>query len=844
MAPSLLTSARATAGRALDVFADWWFGGRVWWYAVVVALYAAAAVAFTYPLAVVAADHIPYKPAGDQLFLLSLLEWQRTALLSQPGDFFTGNFYYGSGGALFASDLVLGLQVLYAPLAWLLDNPVLAFNLSHILAYVLNALAMYAAAHTLTGSRAAGLVAGFVYAFGALQLTYASHLQLLAAWWLPLALLFAIRFARSLDWRTFGAAVLMVGIQSATAVQLGVIAAFVVAGFAGVPALWHIVRHRDWRLAGRLVLVSALASAPFIPLARGYLDFSDAWRAERDITEVQFWSVQIRDYLSPGGRMRWYDALGERFPVPSAERRVFPGFMPPLLAALGLAAALIGPRVSGRRLRYAALTAAGLAAVGLVFSLGTHWKWHETVSDVELPYRWLFEHALIFRAIRVVARYSLLAHLGAAVLAAIGVAGLMHLGRRTPGAAVVLAAAISMLVLVEAFPRPLPAFRLPDHAELAEALAEAPPGPMLFVPVNYDEVTRMWISTRAGAGPLVNGYSGHIWQQVWYFRDISEDRSQPEAAALASGLQAYGIRNVVLRESLLGKLDRRAWAAFRRSPIVGGASEAGDYTIVTLDPPGRAPPTSWDSLDARVLATSVPPSAGVTSPLVLANRSDAAWVPPGSSRVRAVELEWIDAAGRTELRAAADVLPPPFLWSGQVHETPMRILTPPAEGEYRLIARIDGVAILDQVLTVADVAPQAFAGTGEGLTAELRLRTPITLSAHPGERLPIHVDALNTGTVGWVEDANVRLGWIWNAVEPDGSLREMPKYEGRLPLLGHIYGDVLPGTGYAFAGRMHAPDEPGVYEVHVSMVSELVAWFDLLPVVIDVEVTPWPREAE
>ena len=151
--------------------------------AAVALLYAASALAFTYPLWLDPGNHIAYKASGDQLWVLSLLEWMRTALFSRPDEFFAGNFYFGSGGAMFGSDLMLGYLPIYGPLAWVTQNPVLAYSLTHIAAYALNAGAMYAAVLVLTRSRPGALLAGAIYAFGPLQLAYSNHFQFLGAWW-------------------------------------------------------------------------------------------------------------------------------------------------------------------------------------------------------------------------------------------------------------------------------------------------------------------------------------------------------------------------------------------------------------------------------------------------------------------------------------------------------------------------------------------------------------------------------------------------------------------------------------------------------------------------------------
>ena len=832
--PSVLTAKAWLASAAA-----WWAVDQRWWHAVAALLYVGAAIAFTHPLLLVAGTDIAYKPNGDQLFVLSVLEWSRTALISKPESFFEGNFYFGTGGALFGSDLLLGFLPVYGPLALLTQSPVLAYSLTHIAAFALNAGAMYAAVLVLTGSRPAALLAGAVYAFGPLQLAYANHFQFLGAWYLPLVLLFGIRLWRGGGWLDFGLATLMVWTQLSTAVHLGVLAAMVYAAFVIPPAVYRVAAGRNSRMGLAMVVAGIAASLPFVPIVHGYLSFSDAWGADRDITEVQHFAPQLRDYLSPTGRLQWYDALMDRFPVPSGERRMFPGFVPPVLAAFGAGAGLLGWTGRRRELRSVSALLLALAALAVLFSLGTHWKRHEVVSEHQLPYLLLFENVSIFRAIRVVARFSLLAHFALAVLAGIGAyAGTRQL-KQLRLAVPLLGLLATGLVLLEALPRPLPTFPIPTDASLRAAVKEAPRGPMLLVPVSQaDEIWRMWMATETGSGPLVNGYSGHIWQQYWYFHESTSALMAGEMAGLAGGLQAYGVRTVAVDLRELDGRDRAAWDAFASGQWVAEVKRADHHLLITLADPTDPAPNRWADVDNTLLVDAAEPGMEFVGALVTGNPAATPWIPPGDSRVRRVRVQWFGADGSVELEHESDALPPPFLRPGQVYATTMQAFAPEAAGNYVLRATTDDELLFERRVLVAPVRPAAFEGSGEGMLASLRLRTPVSFEAVPGELFPLHVDAMNTGRKSWTDEANIRLGWRWWKVNEDGSETEQPKYEGRVPLLGHLYNEIPPGRGYAFAGQLRAPDEPGRYVVRASMLVELVAWFDSDPVEIEVIVRP------
>ena len=166
----------------------------------------------------------------------------------------------------------------------------------------------------------------------------------------------------------------------------------------------------------------------------------------------------------------------------------------------------------------------------------------------------------------------------------------------------------------------------------------------------------------------------------------------------------------------------------------------------------------------------------------------------------------------------------------------MHVFTPSLPGNYVLSATTDGRQLFEQNVVVVSRNHTNFDGSADGMSANLSLRTPKSFVAKPASLLPLHVDALNSGQVAWVDPANIRLGWRWFEVNASGEEVELPAYEGRSPLLGHIWGDIPPGRGYAFTGQLRAPDKPGNYVVRVSMLIELVAWFTIDPIEIQVAV--------
>ena len=347
------------------------------------------------------------------------------------------------------------------------------------------------------------------------------------------------------------------------------------------------------------------------------------------------------------------------------------------------------------------------------------------------------------------------------------------------------------------------------------------------------------MTTETGAGPIVNGYSGHIWKQYWFFSDITRDLIRGDVQSLAAGLQAYGIRAVAVDLRQLGAGDQAAWEAFARGPWVTSVHRSARRLLVMLAEPASPASSRWPELDTTVLADVVEPAAGITGMVVMRNPSNVAWTPPVDPRVRRVKVEWVRADGLVELEHESHILPPPFIGPGQTYTAPLHFFTPTASQNYVLRASTDGEVLFERYVLVTPVDPAAYGDSAQGMSAGLSLRSPASLNLAPGDLAPLHVDALNDGQKTWdAAEANIRFGWRWWKINDDGSETEQPQYEDRLHMLGHIYYAIPPGRGYSFAGRLQAPEEPGRYVVRASMLVELVGWFGNDPVEIEVIVKP------
>ena len=135
--------------------------------------------------------------AGDNLAFVWDFWWASTATAAERASLWTSAIFAPLGTSLLLHTLV-PLPALFAAAVFPSAQPVTAYNVSIIVAVVLNGICAYASAYVLTRDRLASLFAGVTFG-GApfLIIRLEGHLNVLSAWGLPLAVLAAVWFQRN-----------------------------------------------------------------------------------------------------------------------------------------------------------------------------------------------------------------------------------------------------------------------------------------------------------------------------------------------------------------------------------------------------------------------------------------------------------------------------------------------------------------------------------------------------------------------------------------------------------------------------------------------------------------------
>src|SRR5262249_41479971 len=198
----------------------------------------------------------------DQYLLMYVLEWGRHVLPAHPARFFDAGLCYPARGMLGTVEHLLGLWPLYALVRHVLADPISAYHLLGLIVCTLSALAMALLVLRWTGDALAAAVAGSIYAFAPLRLTYWPWLHVLVTFCLPLLLLAVERVL----WGNAVCGVLLLALLAVLQVLLTVYgtahAALTVVVFTAA-YLIGLGRPRPWR---RVLLLPLAAVATLPPL--------------------------------------------------------------------------------------------------------------------------------------------------------------------------------------------------------------------------------------------------------------------------------------------------------------------------------------------------------------------------------------------------------------------------------------------------------------------------------------------------------------------------------------------------------------------------------------------------
>lgn len=471
---------------------------------------------------------------------LWIVAWVAHALWHRPSALFEGNVFHPAPDTLTASEHMLGLQPIAAPIFWATGNAVLTYNVTTLAIVWLTALCTFVAVRSWTRNAAVAFLAGAVFAFAPRVSGDFLRINYSAISLFPLVTWLAWRASRRPRATTLAA------LAATTALQIA----------AGIYVTFELF---FWMIA--------LAPALVLEARRGGRSFPTG-----PLAVMAAGAIVTTPLLVPYVRVRSFGG----FPDFERALAIVVGTSPTLGTALSwlpqelgwpiVALAVVGVFGRGlpsRRLRLAVLAAGGL---GFVLSCGT-----------SLPglYRFLMDVVPGFATIRAPSRFFVLPLLAAALLASFGAADLSRalrhrVGRErarvaTMARAVIVVAALPFLVRPGAPAVKLAEVPAPGAWDAYRWLAEHGDGGVLLeLPVYRSPLERglLLATGRYMVGstvhwlPLVNAYSGHPPPSAHLLSTLGS--RLPDEQAFASLCSLVRLRWIVAHlDLMLGQ--REAW---------------------------------------------------------------------------------------------------------------------------------------------------------------------------------------------------------------------------------------------------------------------------------------------
>lgn len=479
---------------------------------------------------------------GDPLLNTWALSWVAHQLPRAPAHLFDANIFYPERRTLAFSETLIAPALVAAPLQWAGVGPILIYNLVFLSGFIVSGAGMALLVRQLTGSTGAAILGGIVFAFLPYRIDHYAHLQLQQTQCLPFAFWAFHRLLRTGDLRD-GA---LVGAFTAGQILSCMYYGLFLLPYMAVVCGTMLVAERAMptRRLKAIALAAAMTIVAVIPVGRAYLGARTVV-GERHLSEVAEGSATWRNYLGSPPANLIYGKAFERFATP--ERRLFPG-----LVAVVLAAVALWPPVAVPRVAY---------ALGLLLafdvSLGVNGFTYPVLYDAFLP----------FRGLRIPARMGIMAGFSLAVLAGYGavrVTGALRSPRARAGATAVIGA----LMLVEYASRPIDLQVIPTaapevYADVVRDRGDSPTAQLFEFPASpKDDPTYMYYSTFHWQS-LVNGYSGFFPPSYVRLTDAMENFPDNDSI---EAMKEHGTRYLLVHgerlagdryEAVLPRLDRR-----------------------------------------------------------------------------------------------------------------------------------------------------------------------------------------------------------------------------------------------------------------------------------------------
>ena len=307
---------------------------------------------------------------GDPLLNTWILWWNAHAV-PFSSTYWNAPIFAPAPSAFALSETLLGLTWITTPLQWLGASPLVAYNVVFVLTPVLNGLAAYWLCLALTKRRDAAAIGGLAFAWAPYHAHQLAHVQMQAAFGMPLALLGLHRY-----WET-GRRRWLVCFGGAFTLSALVCGYFLLyfSVFLAIAIAWLAIAAKDLSKLRDVAVALVLSLVALAPVIWEFRSVRSEWHLDRSITEIESLSADVVSFFQGSQQLAFWPVQNT-----DLEGAEYSGVVIALLLVVGAVEAFrqrrpVAPASRWRRLTIRVLMAIATLALmaGLVTSINGPW---------------------------------------------------------------------------------------------------------------------------------------------------------------------------------------------------------------------------------------------------------------------------------------------------------------------------------------------------------------------------------------------------------------------------------------------------------------------------------------
>ncbi len=483
------------------------------WFAAVV--FILAGIYITFPLILHLTNFVSGK--GDELLLTWILNWNIHSFFNSPLSIFNANIFYPYSNTLAFSDTLFTSSFLaIIPLKSLVE-PLVAFNFTLIFSLILLGISVYLLTYHLTKNFLASVISGLLVIFSPPILNETPHLQVIAIYFVPLSILFFLKFLEENKTKYFAITMGLLVLQTYNSFLPGY---FIVFSLITIYIFYLFEKRKEaiGLITKKNLLAVFLSLIIIAPIGLPYFKISKEFHYVRDIRDTIHFALQPEDLLYPHPLTRLNPVLMKLFPQTDPDGELKPGFLGLTFTILTIFS-LVYFLKRYKRTLFLNQSFVFIAILSFILSLGPflHFGRHTIHHPfpVPLPYLLFYYFVPGFNGMRNSGRWEILFIIIAAVLAGIFLSNI--LSRKTLKQNLPLL--IIIFAIISEFNFPMKFVEVPgiknfpkEYYFLRENYTQASTIHMPIYnwdmpPYGNEEMAREYYST-LNYNKMVNGFSG------------------------------------------------------------------------------------------------------------------------------------------------------------------------------------------------------------------------------------------------------------------------------------------------------------------------------------------------